>query len=133
MRRSTAWVLALTLSALTGTSVLCAQSSAPQAPGDTPQGKVVLAFYKAAHDGDVAGLKKCITADMAKDLDGPQGKDIVEMLKNVTPATNRILKVTVTGKTAVVDTEQKDGDTTMNEHVKVVLVGTEWKVDLKSK
>ena len=46
-------------------------SSAASAPAgaqtqnlaDTPQGKVVLAFYKAAHAGDVAAVSKLVTAE----------------------------------------------------------------------
>ena len=33
---------------------------------DTPQGKVVLAFYKAAHAGDVAAVSKVVTAESMK-------------------------------------------------------------------
>jgi hypothetical protein len=100
----------------------------------TPQGKLVLAYYKAAHAGDVAGLKACVTAESAKDLDGPHGKDMIAMLKEMTPAvTPKVTKVNVTGKAAAVDVEVKEGATTTTDHLKLVLVDTAWKIDMHAK
>lgn len=115
-----------------GAARLAAQT--PAANAATPQGKVVLAYYKAAHAGDLAELKKCITAESAKELEGPHGKEILGMLKEMTPAvTPAITKVAVTGKTAVVDAQLKEGATTTTDHHKLVLVGTDWKIDTTGK
>jgi hypothetical protein len=118
--------------------VVCAPAGllaeSPASLAATPQGKAVLAYYKAAHAGDVASLKKAITAESAKELEGPKGKEIVGMLKEMTPtATPAIIKVDVTGKTAMVDAQTKEGATTTTDHVKVEMVGSEWKVNTTGK
>ena len=117
--------------------VSCFAAATVQAQGSlaaTPQGKAVLAYYKAAHSGDLAALKKCITAESAKELDGPHGKDLLGMLKETTPAmTPAITRVDVKDKTAMVDAKITEGSTTTTEHVKVVVIGTEWKVDTTGK
>jgi hypothetical protein len=100
----------------------------------TPQGKAVLAYYKAAHSGDLAALKKCLTAESVKELEGPKGKEILGMMKEMYPAKPpAITKVDVKDKTAMVDAKVTEGATTSTEHVKVVLIGTEWKVDTTGK
>ena len=110
--------------------------SCRQAQGNlaaTPQGKAVLAYYKAAHSGDLAALKKCLTAESVKDS-GPKGKEILGMMKEMYPAKPpAITKVDVKDKTAMVDAKVTEGATTSTEHVKVVLIGTEWKVDTTGK
>jgi hypothetical protein len=124
--------IALLLAVACAPAVLLAQSSADLAA--TPQGKAVLAYYKAAHAGDLAALKKAITAESAKELEGPKGKEMVGMLKEMTPsATPTITKVNVTGKSAMVDAKTKEGATTTTDHVKVVMIGTDWKVDTTGK
>src|SRR5262245_50158121 len=100
-----ALLLGCALAVCAGTVVVHAQRATSDLAA-TPQGKLVLAYYKAAHAGDVAGLKACVTAESAKDLDGPHGKDMIAMLKEMTPAvTPKVTKVNVTGKTAAVDVE----------------------------
>jgi len=100
----------------------------------TPQGKVVLAYYKAAHAGDLAAIKKCITAESAKELEGAHGKEIVGMLKEMTPAAPpAITKVDVKDKTAMVDAKVTEGATTTTEHLRLVMVGTEWKINTTGK
>lgn len=99
---------------------------------DTPQGKVVLAFYKAAHAGDVAAVSKLVTEEsmkMTKDM-----PDFAGMLKTMTPvATPKIDKVTVTGTTAKVDASYKDGATSATDHWSLVKVGADWKMDMAHK
>jgi hypothetical protein len=124
--------IALFLVAVCTPTVLLAESPAQLAA--TPQGKAVLAYYKAAHAGDLAALKKAITAESAKELEGPKGKELVGMLKEMTPsATPEISKVTVTGKTAMVDAKTKEGATTTTDHVRVEMVGSDWKVNTTGK
>ncbi len=99
---------------------------------DTPQGKVVLAFYKAAHAGDVAAVSKLVTAESMKMTEGMP--DFSGMLKAMTPvATPKIDKVTVTGNTAKVDASYKDGDTSSVDHWSLVKVGADWKMDMAHK
>src|SRR5262249_61617468 len=109
-------------------------AQSPKEIAATPQGKAVLAYYKAMHAGDLAALKKAVTAESAKELEGPKGKEIVGMLKEMTPtATPTLIKLTVTGKTGMVDAQTKEGATTSTEHVRVEMVGTDWKVNTTGK
>jgi len=125
---------ALSIAALV---IMCCAAAAAQAQGNlaaTPQGKVVLAYYKAAHAGDLAAIKKCITAESAKELEGAHGKEIVGMLKEMTPAAPpAITKVDVKDKTAMVDAKVTEGATTTTEHLRLVMVGTEWKINTTGK
>jgi len=124
--------ISLLFVALCTPALLLAQS--PKELAATPQGKAVLAYYKAAHAGDAAALKKAITAESAKELEGPKGKEMVGMLKEMTPtATPTITKVTVNGKSAMVDAKVTEGATTTTEHMRVEMVGSDWKVNTTGK
>jgi hypothetical protein len=115
----------------------CAATVGVHAQGNlaaTPQGKVVLAYYKAAHAGDLAAIKKCITAESAKEFEGPRGKEILAILKETMPAApTAITKVEVKDKTAMVDAKVTEGPTTTTEHLRLVMVGTEWKINTTGK
>ena len=127
-------IAAFALTFAVSASSVAVRAQTPAALAATPQGKVVLAYYKAAHAGDLEALKKCITAESAKELEGPHGKEILGMLKEMTPAaTPTITKVDVTGKTAAVDAQIKEGATTTTDHHKLVMVGTEWKINTTGK
>jgi hypothetical protein len=99
---------------------------------DSPQAKVVLAFYKAARAGDVAAIKKTVTPDTAKNFDGPQAKEAMEFLKvsSPDPAVAEIESVDVKGDKAevVVVVRSKDGKETSK--VNVERVGGQWKMSL---
>lgn len=118
--------------------VSCIAAVAAQAQGNlaaTPQGKAVLAYYKASHAGDLAALKKCLTAESVKELEGPKGKEMLGMMKEMYPAKPpAITKVDMKDKTTyMVDAKVTEGGTTTTEHVRVVLVGNEWKVNTTGK
>jgi hypothetical protein len=66
-----------------------------EAAAKSPQAAVYLEFIKAAHAGDVDGLKKVLAAEVAQELDGPDKEDMLEFLKLFTPKDvefQRILK-----------------------------------------
>jgi len=44
---------------------------------NSPQAAVYLAFVEAVNAGDVNTLKKVLAADVARELDGPEGKDML--------------------------------------------------------
>ncbi|HKW01951.1 MAG TPA: hypothetical protein VJN96_19140 [Vicinamibacterales bacterium] len=99
---------------------------------DTPQGKVVLAFYKAAHAGDLAAVSKLVTEESMKET--KTIPDFAGMLKAMTPVANPTIdKVTVTGNTAKVDASYKDGATSATDHWSLVKVGADWKMDMAKK
>ena len=100
---------------------------------ETPQGKVALAYYKAANAGDEAGLKKVLNEASAKVLDGPNGKALIAALKGQTPPGATVISVSTDGSVARVDVEFRQPTKTLHDRLKLVLVGTEWKVDMTSK
>src|SRR5262249_15936023 len=101
-----------------------AAPSAPSGPpaADSPIAKARAAYYKAARLGDRGGLKLAVTADAAKDLDGANGKQIIEFLKGMAPANPKITNVEMNGDKALVTVESKDGDTTSTEKLNLVKV-----------
>jgi hypothetical protein len=115
--------------ALVALSVVVGRAQSPDL-ATTPQGKVVIAFYKAMHLGDEASLRKYVTAESAKDFDGPTGKDTIEAMKMMTPdVPPTITKVDVTGKTAKVTFTPKGYPA---KTWILVLVGADWKIDMKA-
>ena len=86
------------------------------AAAQTALGKAALAFLKAAQSGDKAVLRALMTADSARALDGTGGRDMLDMLKLLTPnpATAKIETVDIQGNSAevVIVEESKDSSTT---------------------
>jgi hypothetical protein len=93
--------------------------------------KAAQTYMKAARAGDVAGLKAAVTADAAPDLDGPNGKDIVGMLKAMVPQNPTVGPIEITGDTAKVTFEEKTKDSSSTSSVKLKKVKGVWKVDPK--
>ncbi len=91
-------------------------------------GQVAAAYYAAILSGNAAALKQCVVSDMAEQLDGPQGKEIIKMLKAMTPPNIRIVEATISGPSAVVRSEAKEGDTTTSEKLKLLFLNGQWKV-----
>jgi hypothetical protein len=136
VRRLTLTVLLLLVGAFTVAvdAVPFAQRSASgPALAETPQGKVALAYYKAANAGDEAGLKKVLNEASAKVLDGPNGKTLIAALKGQTPPGATVISVSTDVAVARVDVEFRTPARTLRDRLKLVLVGTEWKVDMTSR
>ncbi len=95
----------------------------------SPQGKAALAFLKAGHTGNVAALKKAVVASSIADLEGPMGKDIIEMMKKgPDPANAKITRVDVNGENAEVTLEQGSKESLETTTIKLVKEHGEWKV-----
>jgi len=84
-------------------TVVCASAAAqqPRLPADTPQGTVVAAFYQAITAGDVSAVRRCLTADAARDLENPLAMKILR--SQLEGATITIAKVDTRKETATVD------------------------------
>jgi hypothetical protein len=96
---------------------------------NSPQAKAALAFLKAGRAGDVAGVKKVIVASGVADLDGPMGKEIMEMMKlGSDPAKAKVTRVDVSGETAEVTLEQGTKESMETTTIKLRLEKGEWKV-----
>lgn len=88
--------------------------------------KVAAAFIKAAAARDVRALRAMVTAEGVKDLDGPQGKEILTLLPVMMTAEMRITSLEVTGDTAKVFAYDETGV----DKIKLTLVreNQQWKV-----
>jgi len=96
------------------------------------QGKVALAFLKAAHKGDAAAIKKLVTAANVEILEGPTGKEMIDIWKMGTdPQTAKVAKVDITGETAVVTIEWKSPGSRETAEVMLEREKKEWKVSSK--
>lgn len=96
---------------------------------NSPQASAALAFLKAGRAGDVAGVKKMSVASSIADLDGPMGKDIIEMMKlGPDPAKAKITRVDVHGDNAEVTLEQGTKESMETTTVKLALEKGQWKV-----
>lgn len=109
------------------------KESAPTYSGaaakNSPQAKAALAFLKAGRAGDVAGIKKTIVAGSIADLEGPMGKDLVEMMKlGSDPAKAKITRVDVNGTSAEVTLEQGTKESMETTTIKLILENGQWKV-----
>lgn len=96
-------------------------------PLDSPPAKLALAFVKAAQARDKAALKKLVSPDMAADLDGPQGAEIMKMLPQMFPATMKLTKVVQKGddKAEIIFTERSQGGNATTT-MKAALVNGTW-------
>jgi hypothetical protein len=96
----------------------------------SPQGKATSAFLKAARSGDKAAIRKTLTAEAAKGLDGPQAKEMLEFLKMTAPdpATARIESVDVKGNAAVVEVVEGSKEGSVTSTFRLALEGGQWRV-----
>lgn len=80
-------------------------------PLDSAPAKLALAFVKAAQARDKAALKRLVSPDMAADLDGPQGADILKMLPEMFPPAMKLTKVVQKGddRAEIIFTEKSKG------------------------
>jgi hypothetical protein len=107
---------------------------APEATGkaawSTPQGVAIAEYLRAARAGDKAALKRVILPERGKDLDGPQGREILQFLKlSANPKTAEFGALTVDGDTAKAEIIERSKDGSSSSRYSLKLVGGEWKVD----
>ena len=93
-------------------------------------GKAALAFLNAAKTGKAAELKKTLSAELARQLDGPDGKQMLEALKGMTPdpKTGEMESVDVHGDVAEVTIVEKSKDGSVTSTIKLALEQGVWKV-----
>jgi hypothetical protein len=100
------------------------------AAAQTAPGKAVLAFLKVARSGDKAAIKNLMSGEAGKELDGPNSKELIEMLKMMTPnpATAQIDTVDIKGNAAQVTVVEKSKDGSVTSNFTLVLEGGQWKI-----
>jgi hypothetical protein len=108
-----------------------APTASGAAASETAPARVVLAFLKAAAAGDKAAIRKLLTAEYGKPLDGPRGKDILNQWKtnHPDPATTEIGSVDIRGTSAEVVMVNKSKDGGMAAKFTLVLDGGQWRID----
>lgn len=86
--------------------------------------KVASAFLKAAAAADAQALRTVVTAESVKELDGPEGKEILELLPIAIPRTMTITGIELNDDTALVFAESGA------QKIKLTLVrqNQQWKV-----
>ncbi len=92
------------------------------------QGKVVTAYLKAIRAGDVAAIKALVQPEMAKRLEGPEGKDTLELLQAMMLEKPTFTDLSIDGDRATVTLVQKEGTSTTTNKVRLVKSGEAWKV-----
>jgi len=93
-------------------------------------GKAAVVFMRAARTGEKSVLRVSMTREAGGQLDGPYGKDILEMLRMVTPDPSwaQIESVDLNGSTAEVTVVELSADATMTSTLHLVLEHGHWKV-----
>jgi hypothetical protein len=100
-----------------------------EAAKNSPQAKIAVEFMKAGREGNVAALKKTVDKQGKADLDGPDGKEIIEMMKDGEDPAKLIIKgVYVDGDKGEVEFAEKDPKSSTSITIKVILENGEWKV-----
>lgn len=100
------------------------------AAAQSAPGKAALAFMTAAKSGRVADLKKIMSAELSAQLDGPEGKQMLEALKNMTPdpKTGEIQSVDIHGDVAEVTVVENSKEGSATSTIKLALEKGVWKV-----
>jgi hypothetical protein len=95
----------------------------------SPQAKAAIAFFKAGRAGDRAGVREQVLSSRAKELDGPEGKRLMEAFQFAPdPARAKVTRVDVAGDTAEVVFEIRSKESTETSTVRLKLEKGRWKV-----
>ncbi len=92
------------------------------AAASSPPGQAVIAFMRAARLKDKPAMKKLITPEMAADLEGPQGDQMLGFLSSMFAPASKVVAVYQTGESAqvVVMARAKGGKSTQKIPVKLI-------------
>jgi hypothetical protein len=102
------------------------------AAANCPQIAVYLEFVKAVNAGDVETLKKILAADVARELDGPDGKEILEFMQMFNPPQAEFQRIIVKGDSATLLLGAQDEGTELKGTIEFIMEGNQWKVMLSS-
>ncbi len=94
----------------------------------SPQAKVYAEYLAAIQKEDLKGLKKLMSADMAKQLDDPKAKEMLGMIKMMSATDVKPVKISEKGDTAELTVTGKQDGNVANGVVHLVKEGGAWKV-----
>ena len=95
----------------------------------SPQAKVYRDFLNAMQKEDLAALKKLFSKEQAKNLDDPDAKKMVKMVRMMSATDIKVLKVVETGDAADLTVAGKQDGNVANGVVHMVKEGGAWKVE----
>jgi hypothetical protein len=95
----------------------------------TPQAAVYADFLRAIQKEDIPALRKLFTKEQAKNLDDPEAKKMVGMVKMMSPTEIKVLKVVETGDKADLTVTGKQDGSVASGVVHMVKEGGAWKVE----
>jgi hypothetical protein len=94
----------------------------------SPQAAVYADFLRAIQKEDLPALKKLFTKEQAKNLDDPEAKKMVGMVRMMSPTEIKVLKVVETGDKADLTVTGKQDGGVASGVVHMVKEGGAWKV-----
>lgn len=98
------------------------------ADGGDP-GKVYMQYFKALETGDLAALKKVMTAEEAKTIDMPEFKEMFPMMKSMHAKEIKIVGGMSDGKVAILEATGKEPSGKKSKGtLTLVMENKEWKV-----
>jgi hypothetical protein len=86
-------------------------------------------YLKAVQKEDLAALKKLFTKEQAKNLDSPDAKKMVGMVKMMSATDVKVLKVAEKGEKADLTVTGKQDGNAVNGVVHMAKEGGAWKVE----
>lgn len=94
----------------------------------SPQAKVYADYLRAVQKEDLVALRKVFTKEQAKNLDDPDAKKMVGMIKMMSATEIQVLKVVEKGDTADLTVSGKQDGSAVTGVVHMVKEGGAWKV-----
>ncbi len=107
-------------------TVTAAETAAAQ---KSPQAKVYGDYLRAVQKEDLGALRKLFTKEKAKNLDDPDAKQMVKMVKMMSATEITVLRVVEKGDAADLTVSGKQDGGVMNGVVHMVKEGGAWKVE----
>jgi len=108
-----------------------AATGKPLPPDGGDLGKAYMEYCRAIKAGDMAALKKVVSADRAKEMDDPEfAKMFFPMIQSIMAKDIKITGGTIAGNQATLNAQGKDEMTggVSKGTISMVLEGTQWKV-----
>lgn len=94
----------------------------------SPQAKVYVDFLNAVQKEDLGAMRRLMTKEQAKNLDSPDAKKMVGMIKMMSATDIKVLKVVENGDTADLTVSGKQDGNAMNGVVHMAKEDGVWKV-----
>lgn len=107
-----------------------AAKGTPLPAGGGEPGKAYMDYCKAITSGDMAALKKLVTADQVQSMDDPMFAKMFPMMQSMHAKDIKITGGTISGTGATLNADGKDGATggPSKGTITMALEGKQWKV-----